>query len=268
MRSSTILAAGLLAASVCVSSAFAQTPPAAPPIKVEKSGVGPKSKAEAEAVRALMQAQAPDEQIAAAEALLSKFADTDYKGFALELEAEDYQRKGDNAKAIFFAEQSLGADSKNYDADNLLASIYASMTKEKDLDSIKADNLGKVDKYAHDSLAALDGGRPAIYAKVSDDQWNKIKASATSQAWQALGMAAQLRNKNDEAAADFQKGIDALPDPLLEIRMGRLMASMKKYDEAIGWDQKVIDSPDAPAPYKKYAADDKQRFSMTKQSAK
>ena len=269
MRSSSLFAASLLAAFVCGSSALAQAPAAAPPpIKADKNGVGPKSKGEESAVRAVFQAQtkSPDEEIAACEALITKYADTVYKSFALELEAEAYQKKNDNVKAIVYGEQSLQADAKNYDADNLLANIYASTTKDTDLN--REQNLTKAEKYAHDSLTALDGGKPAIFARASDDAWNKTKAGATEQAYQALGLVALDRKKFDDAIANFEKGLDAMPDPLLMIRLGRVYAVEHKYDEAITWDQKVIDSADAPAPYKKYAADDKQRFTQSKQSAK
>ncbi len=269
MRGSTI-ALSWLAVSLGAAAALAQAPPTAPPAptKVNKSGPGPKSKGEETAVRALFQSQAqsPDDQIAAAEALISKYADTDYKGFALELEAEAYQKKGDVAKAIFYGETALGADPKNYDADNLLANLYAATTKGTELDA--KERLSKAEKYAHDSMDALAAGKPAIFATASDEAWNKTKAGATEQAWQALGIVAQVRKNYDEAAADFQKGLDANPDPLLMIRLGRAYFFEKKFDEAIAEDQKVMDAPDAIAQYKKIAADDKQRFTMAKGTAK
>lgn len=269
MRSSTI-ATTLFAVSLGAAVGLAQAPPTAPPAptKVTKNGPGPKSKAEAEAVRAVFQSQAqsPDDQIAACEALLSKFADSDYKAFALELEAEAYQKKGDPTKAIFYGETALAADPKNYDADNLLANLYAATTKGTELDA--KDKLAKAEKYAHDSLDALAAGKPALFATASDEAWNKTKAGATEQAYQALGLVAQVRKNYDDAIADFQKGLEANNDPLLRIRLGRAFFLDKKVDEAIAEDQKVIDSPDAPAPYKKFATDDKQRFAMSKGSAK
>ncbi len=103
--------------------------PPSPPSRSTRTGPGPKSKAEAEAVKAVMQSQAqpPDDQIAAVEALSGWYADTVYKSFALEIEAEAYlAKKNDNPKAIVvYGEQALAADPKNYDADNLLANIYA-----------------------------------------------------------------------------------------------------------------------------------------------
>ena len=269
MRSSTI-ATTLLAVSLGAAVALAQAPATAPPVptKVTKTGPGPKSKAEEAAVRAVFQSQAQsaDDQIAACEALITKFADTDYKGFALELEAEAYQKKGDAAKAIVYGEKALEADPKNYDADNLLANLYAATTKDNDLD--KNEKLTKAEKYAHDSLTALDAGKPAIFSAASDDAWNKTKAGATGQAWQALGIVAQARKNYDDAVKNFEKGLEANNDPLLRIRLGRAYFLQKKYDEAIAEDQKVMDSPDAVAQYKKIAGDDKQRFTMAKGTAK
>ncbi len=54
----------------------------------------PKSKAEAEAVNAIITATTPDQRIAAAENLLSKYKDTAFKSLALQMEAEAYGQKG------------------------------------------------------------------------------------------------------------------------------------------------------------------------------
>jgi tetratricopeptide (TPR) repeat protein len=264
------LAATFLLAAFFSAAAFAQAPPAPQPsVKVDKKGgLGPKSDAEAQAVKAVMQSQAgtPDEQIAAVEALVNKYADTVYKSFALEIEAEAYQKKNDNTKAIVYGEQALAADPKNYDADNLLANVLAATTRDTDLD--KEEKLTKADKYAHDAMAALEEGKPPLFAKASDEAWARTKSGVQEQAWQALGLVAQDRKKSDEAIADFQKGLDAYPDPLLMIRLGRVLYTAKKYDEAIAWDQKVMDNADTPAQLKSIAQADRARATMAKQPDK
>ena len=271
MRRSALMATFTAAALLCASAAYAQ-PPAAPaqaPVKVDKkSGVGPKSKGEAEAVNAVLQSQVkpPDDAIAAVEALLSKYADTVYKGFALEVEAEAYQKKGDNVKAITYGEQAIAADPKNYDADNLLANVLAATTRDTDLD--KEEKLTRAEKYAHDAMAAVEEGKPAIFATASDEAWTRTKAGVNEQAWQALGIVAQDRKKNDEAIADFQKGLEAYPDTLLMIRLGRAYYGTKKYDEAIAMDQKVMDTADAPTQYKSIAQADRARATQAKGPAK
>ena len=265
MRRSTLPSTFLFAALLTSGAAFAQAPPAAQaPVKVEKKGLGPKSKDEALAVNAVIQSQAqtPDDEIKAVEALLSKYADTVYKGFALEIEAEAYQKKNDNAKAIVYGEQALVADPKNYDADNLLANILASTTRDTDLD--KEEKLTRAEKYAHDAMDALQSGKPPLFANASDEAWAKTKAQAESLAWQALGVAALVRKKTDEAVADFEKGLAANPDPILMIRTGRALLAAKKFDDAIGWFQKVMDSNDAPAQIKSIAQADRVRAIQAK----
>ena len=67
MKRSSLSATFLLAALFTAEATFAQAPPAPQPsVKVDKKGgLGPKSDAEAQAVKAVMQAQTgtPDEQI-------------------------------------------------------------------------------------------------------------------------------------------------------------------------------------------------------------
>ncbi len=95
--------------SLAAATGFAQAPantPAAPK-KVVKTGPGPKTPAEQQAVQALLQAQMPDDVIKAADELVTKFPSTDFKAFALEREGEAWQQKNDNAKAIVYGEQAL-----------------------------------------------------------------------------------------------------------------------------------------------------------------
>ena len=267
MKRNSLLAGCLLGALLTSGAAYAQKKGEAPAAAAPK-GPGPKSQAEAQAVTAVLQAQAasPDDMIKAVDALLSKFADTAYKGFALELEAEAWQKKGDNAKAIVFAEQALQADPKSYDADNLLANITAQTTRDNDLD--KEEKLTRADKYAHDAIDTLEkDGKPALFANLTDDQWNKTKAGAESLAYQALGTVALARKKTDEAIAYFQKGIELNPDPVLMIRAGRALLAAKKPDEAITYFQKVMDSPDAPAQIKSIAQADRVRAVQAKGGA-
>ncbi|MDP9054885.1 MAG: hypothetical protein M3N93_11385 [Acidobacteriota bacterium] len=257
MRFTTVLTPCLLGALLASGAAFAQ--------KKESKGLAPKSQGEAQAVQAVIQAQnqPPDDMIKAVDALLAKYADTVYKSFALELEAEAYQNKKDDAKAIVYGEQALQADPKNYKADNLLANVTAAMTRDTDLD--KEEKLAKADKYAHDALDTLEkDGKPPLMANATDEQWTKTKNTAESLAYQALGTVALTRKKTDEAVADFQKGIDLNPDPVLIIRAGRALLAARKPDDAIVYFDKVINSADAPAQIKSIAQADRARAIQSK----
>jgi tetratricopeptide (TPR) repeat protein len=247
---------------------LAQAPPAGGPTAVKKASgnqFGPKSKGEADAVNEVIQAQTktPDDMIKAVDNLTTKYADTVYKSFALELGAEAYQQKGDNAKSVVYAEQSLQADPKNFEADNLLANVTAATTRDTDLD--KEEKLTKADKYAHDALDILEnGGKPTLYANATDEQWDKRKKQSEALSYQAMGTVALTRKKNDEAIADFEKGVALNPDPVLLIRTGRAQIAAKKYDDAIANFEKVMNDPNAPPQMKSIAQADRVRAVQAK----
>src|SRR5690349_3836484 len=93
----------------------------------------PKSKAEQDAVMALIQAQQggnPDGTIKAAEELLGKFADTEFKVMALYMEAISYEQKGDLDKAMIFGERVLEVDPKNFQVTLMIGQQLAQRTKE------------------------------------------------------------------------------------------------------------------------------------------
>src|ERR1700730_14735400 len=78
----------------------------------------PKSAKELDAVKALFAASqaGPDQTIAAAEALITGFADTEFKEVALYFEARAYQQKNDMVKAQVYAERVLEVNPMNYQA--------------------------------------------------------------------------------------------------------------------------------------------------------
>src|SRR6266566_1396172 len=105
----------------------------------------PKSQKELDAVKATFEAQTPDARIAAAENLLAKFADTEFKAIALYLEAASYEQKNDFEKMVIYAERTIEADPKNYAAMLMLAGGIAKRARENDLDL--NEKLAQVDKY-------------------------------------------------------------------------------------------------------------------------
>ena len=138
----TIFAGALVLASG-ISQLLAQQPAAAP---AGPKGPTPKSEAERVAVVAVFQAQqaGPDAVIKAAEELLTKFADTEFKEVALFTEAQAYQQKKDTPKAQIFAERVLEINPKNFQASLMVGEILASTTRENDLD--REDKLTRAEK--------------------------------------------------------------------------------------------------------------------------
>src|SRR5262245_33426833 len=89
-----------------------------------------KSKNEENAVRALMSAETPDAKIAAADELLTKYKDTEFKGYALVRAAQAAQQKGDAVAALQYGNRALEADPKNYQALLLVSGMIAQGTRE------------------------------------------------------------------------------------------------------------------------------------------
>lgn len=101
----------------------------------------PKSQKEVDAIMAMQNAQDADSRIKAAQALITKFADTEFKPFALYVIASSYQQKGDAENAIVWAEKTLEVDKTNFMCMNMIATGLAQKTREFDLD--KEDKLGR-----------------------------------------------------------------------------------------------------------------------------
>ncbi len=236
--------------------------PAAPGAAEAPKGPHPKSAEENQALLDMFKAQDPDSQIKAAQDILDKFPDTDYKAQVLLVQAQGYHEKKDDPKAIVAGEKSLEADPKSYEALLLLAEIYSRTTRSTDLDM--DDRLAKSDKYAHDALTVLataEKPKPDI----TDEQWAGVKQGETERAYMALGLSAILKKKYDEAKTDLEKAMSLYPDPLDMLYIERAYTAAKRYDDALTWIAKVEANP-APeaAQFKDIAGKDKTRVEALK----
>lgn len=233
----------------------------------EQQGPRPKSKGEQDALVAMFNAQGkPDEEIAAAEALLTKYADTDFKGTALFFEATAYEQKGDIDKAQVFAERALTADPKNFQASLMLSEMIAQHTRENDLD--KEDKLTKADKYANDTIATLNAA-PKPNPQLTDQQWEDAKKDLIARAHDSLGMSALVRKKYDAAITEFKASVDgaAHPEPAYQVRLASAYNAAGKYDDAIEAANKVMNQADTPTQIKQVAQSIRAQATVAKQKA-
>lgn len=226
-----------------------------------------KSQKEAEAVMAIFQALDADTRIQAAQELLNKFADTEFKSIAMQMIAASYQQKNDFENMVIWAERTLEADPKSYHAMLMLATGIAQRTREFDLD--REEKLARVEKYAHqamDILKTLPKPRP----DVPDDQWEAAKKDFTSQAHEALGLAAMTRKKYDVAIAEFKLAIEgaANPDPATMVRLGAVYNLAGKHDDAIKVLDKVMGDAQVHPVIKQFAQAERARAFQAKQAAK
>jgi tetratricopeptide (TPR) repeat protein len=199
----------------------------------------PKSQKEVEAINAMFTAQDPDARIKAADDLMTKFADTEFKTLAMFLTAESYERKGDFEKMTVWCEKTLEADPKNYSCMLMLAGGIAKRARENDLDL--NEKLDRSDKYAKSALEALKDA-PKPNPQITDDQWASVKKDYASQAHEAFAAAAALRKKYDVAISEYKQAVEgaATPDPATMVRLGQVYNQAGKSDDAIAILDKVM----------------------------
>jgi tetratricopeptide (TPR) repeat protein len=223
---------GALALVAGVSSLMAQAaPPKAP---------APKSKEELAALQALVNARtSPDATIKAAEDLLTKFADTDFKDMALFSEAGAYEQKRDVDKAQTYAERCLEANPKYFQASLMLAELLAQSTRENDLD--KEEKLAKSEKYANDAIETVKAA-PKPNAQLTDAQWEEAKKDLIADAHNALGLSALVRKKYDVAVAEFKTAAEgaAHPEPAYQVREASALQLSGKNDDAVAICDKIM----------------------------
>ena len=246
MMKRSLLSAGLVLAFAAA--AFAQKP---------------KSLDEQNALHAMFDAKEPDAQIAAANTVLEKFADTEFKSIALFFISRDYQVKGDFAKSVTFGERSLEADPKNYQAMLVVASEYAQNTKDTDFD--KEDKLKKADKMANDAIAVIKDA-PKPNPRLSDANWNEAKKDMTASAYEILGQVALVRKKPADAAAAFQSSVDTsvTKEPATYVRLAQAQNMLGKYDDAIANAEKAMNDPSAAPAVKQFAQAERARAMQKK----
>jgi tetratricopeptide (TPR) repeat protein len=221
-------------------------------------GQKPKSAKEAEAVKAVLSAKTADDRIAAADNLLSKFKDTEFKSIALMMAAQAYDEKHDTPNAIVYGNRALEADPKNFQVMLIVSGDLAQMTKEFDLD--KDEKLKRSTKLANDAIVAVTAAAKPN-PSLSDDQWAAIQKDLIAQAHETLGVIASIDKKWDVAIAEFRTAVDngATPEPVTMIRLTVAYNNAKKYDEANAMADKVLATPGAPDNLKKMAQDEKAR---------
>ena len=209
-----------------------------------------KSKAEGEAVQALIAAepQGPDAVIKAADALLDKFADTQFKEVALLAEATAYQQKGDFASAEVTNERVLEINPKNPQAAMQLGEVISQKVGENDLD--KDERLSKAEKDFKQALANIDN-KPS--AGMPDASWAETKKYTQAQIENDLGLVDMRRKNFDAAVTDFKLAVDGDPQDAYKVRLALADQKAGKNDEALAICDKLLADPQLHPAIKKVA---------------
>ena len=201
----------------------------------------PKSPAEMQAVQAVSTAADPDSAIKAAEELLTKYSDTEFKEFALMMEARAYQEKRDSVNAQIFGERALQINPKSYLMENLVATVITQGIGEHDLD--RADKLAKATKLYND---AIDNVKTATKPnpQLPDDQWAQAQKYTMAESHNGLGMLAQQQKKWDDAVKEYQLAMDGDPEQdAYATRLANALLAAGKPAEALDLCNKILAKP-------------------------
>jgi hypothetical protein len=207
----------------------------------------PKSKGEVEALQGIQKelqtaadpgtpaaerAQHYDAAIKKVDDFVKKYADTEFKEWALTRAAEAAEANNDGAKLIIYSELAIEANPKAYSPMLIEAAELARSTRENDLD--KDDKLSKAEKLAHQAMEIIPTAvKPN--PQIPDEQWEGIKKDYLGDAHRDLGMIASVRKKYDLAISEYKEAntIAAHPDPAVSVRLAGAYTDNKQPDEAL-----------------------------------
>ena len=184
------------------------------------------------------ESQSPDATVKAAEDLLVKFADTEYKEVALLLEADAYQQKGDYVNAEITDQRVLEAYPKNPQAAMQLGELIVQHVGENDLD--KEEQLSKRKRL---STRRWRTSTPSRLPGMPDAQWAENKKYTQAEIQNDLGLVAMQRKKFDAAVAEFKLAMDGDPQPAYQVRLALAYQKTGKNDEALAICDKLLADP-------------------------
>ncbi len=208
------------------------------------------TKEEAEAFNAVQTEQDPQKRLQAADAFVTKFADSTLKPTILLMAAQAAAQKNDAEKMVIYCERTIDSYPKptppEYPATQcllMLSNYYSTKTREFDLD--KEEKLSKADGYAKQAME-LTGKMEKPNPQITDDQWNSAKKDLTAQAHEALANSEMVRKKYDAAISEYKTSMEtaATPEPATMVRLANAYDEAGKYDDAIATADKVSAAPD------------------------
>ncbi len=229
----------------------------------------PKSQKEVDAlkkVQADAQAGNADQEIQDINAALENFADTEYKDMLLNMAMEAAQKKGDYGQTVAFGQQIIQGNPNDITGRVTLAETIAQHTKDTDLDKDKS--VKQIQDYANKALELLKGSDTPP-AGVPPEKWPEFKKQLTSQAYDALGQAAEIDKKYPDAITQYKASLDSQPtNSVAMVRLAKAYNENKQYDDAIATADKAMAVADAPPQVKQFAQTQKDAATKMKGAAK
>jgi hypothetical protein len=221
----------------------------------------PKSKAEADALIAIMNEQDPSVKIGKINSFIASFADTDFKSVLYTQAANIAGQKKDAPSLLIYAELAIQVDPNALVPMLMVSAELARSTRENDLD--KQEKLARAERYARRAIELIPD-LPKPNPQIPDEKWSEIKKEFMRDAHRDLGMVASARKQFDVAAAEFKQTEDATgqaDEPAL-IRQAIAYNDAGRPDDALAELAKVCD------PFLEIFVDNEQKRALGLKAAK
>ncbi len=151
-----------------------------------------------------------------------------------------YQESNNSEKTVDMGRKVLESDPNNPQALVTVAVVLSERTRDTDLD--RDERLAEASKYAQKVLQTVDTDL-MIPPGVPPERVAAVKNGLRGMAYSALGAVDITKKELPAAEQNFRKSIDFMketPDPVTVFRLAWVLDQEKKYPEALGFVNQVL----------------------------
>jgi len=211
----------------------------------QQQGPRARSQKEADALMAFQNATDPDARIQAAEKVLMKFKNTEYKEWLLYNMVASAGEKKDYVQMEVYGDRLLEVNPEHGLLLVDLASVIAGQARPDDLD--KSERLAKAEGFAKKALRIVPT-MPKPNPQVTDELWLSERQIMMAQIHETLGIVAFMRDDYAGAEESFRKSIATAPRPrgTAYVRLGHALLEQGQYAEAEEASEKAMEAGGIP----------------------
>jgi tetratricopeptide (TPR) repeat protein len=220
-----------------------QTPPAAgQTATAAKRPPQAKTQPEFDAYKAGMTITDPTAMEKAADDFATKFPNSELRSLLYQTAMRLYQSANNAEKTEAMGRKLLSFDTDNPEALVIIAEIIAERTGDSDIDKDQrfAEGISMAQKATQNIDTVAVPGAP-------QEKIDAYKSFLRSSAYSSLGTIEFKKENYPAAQEDFQKSIDAFPEPTVVLRLALALDKQGKYPEALKVANRAVEiSKDLP----------------------
>ena len=201
-----------------------------------------KSRDEYDAFNAMTTEKDPNKKITLAEAFLQKFANSDFKGLAYQVEMQTYQQLNQTDKAVEAARKAVETDPDNLPGLRFLSFTFPFLYKADDPDS--AAKLARAEGDARHGLDVLGKLQKPANANATDAEFQQGVKEFRAVFNSCIGFVALQKKDYPGAVTALKAATDDNPSSwyaLYWLGLSYLYSTPHDYDHAIWYDARAVD---------------------------